>query len=206
MYPHRIRLRGPWELDDTDGSRRVTLPAEWADLDVAPGPATFRRRFGSPSRLDAHERVWLVGDGACGPLAMTLNGHALPLTIDDARFATPISGILAPRNLLEVALVADDRRTGYWSDVALEIRATAYFAGVRRTADGAVEGRVVGEAPGPLDVYLLAGGRSAGYASLSASAEGTPFRVTPESAEKPLRVELVLASAVWYVVELGDAS
>src|SRR5262245_97069 len=66
MYPHRIRLRGPWECQplapDGPPPRRVTLPCRWADggLGDFRGPVRFRRRFGYPGRLDAHERVWLT--------------------------------------------------------------------------------------------------------------------------------------------------
>src|SRR5262245_63563747 len=80
MYPHRIRLRGPWECEPlipavrrADGAvqtlpdpapppRRVRMPCHWLADDLADytGRVRFRRRFGYPGRLAAHERVWLI--------------------------------------------------------------------------------------------------------------------------------------------------
>src|SRR5262245_36216308 len=61
MYPHRIRLRGPWEhepLPDTTGTRH-------------------RRRFGYPGQIDATERVWITCEGVTGRATVTLNKHLL---------------------------------------------------------------------------------------------------------------------------------
>ena len=71
MYPHRIRLRGPWDCEPlarlapgaSDGALpppgRMTLPCRWAEggLTDFAGRVRFRRRFGYPGRIDAHERV-----------------------------------------------------------------------------------------------------------------------------------------------------
>jgi hypothetical protein len=60
---HAIRLRGPWECQTHDGpSRRVHMPAALvAVIDGEhQGRLVCRRRFGCPTCLDPHERVWLV--------------------------------------------------------------------------------------------------------------------------------------------------
>src|SRR6266581_1383182 len=90
MYPHRIRLRGPWEyeaLAPAAGDQplplpapgRMTMPCAWGDGPLAgfAGRVRFRRRFGYPGRLDAHERVWLTFAGASDRAAVSLNGTPL---------------------------------------------------------------------------------------------------------------------------------
>src|SRR5437588_9857690 len=62
MYPHRIRLRGPWQaepLDPPGQPRRVTLPARLGECKLGEfRHVRFRRRFGRPRLLDAQEHVW----------------------------------------------------------------------------------------------------------------------------------------------------
>ena len=62
--PHVIRLRGPWERE---AEPPATTPPAGADL-ADEGASTlksnrrarYRRRFGRPHRLEAHEAVYLV--------------------------------------------------------------------------------------------------------------------------------------------------
>src|SRR5437879_6234224 len=68
MYPHRIRLRGPWECEPLRSEVRpfrVTMPCRWSATPLAGvgWRVRCRRRFGYPGRLDGDERVWLTGDG-----------------------------------------------------------------------------------------------------------------------------------------------
>ncbi|MGL4554244.1 MAG: hypothetical protein ACRC33_24025, partial [Gemmataceae bacterium] len=157
MYPHRIRLRGPWEWSRGDDSGTLVLPGALAGVT---GPVTFRRRFGYPGTIDAHERVWLLTAGG----AASVNG--VPLGEGLASDVTPL---LRPRN--ELTVVTDAGTPG---EVALEVRATAYLADVRAEGD-AVVGRVVGAADGPLDLYLIVGRYTAAQASVRATPEGTAF-------------------------------
>jgi beta-mannosidase len=82
MYPHRIRLRGPWSFEPLartlvhpDGRReplpgsvpapgRMPVPASWHGtvLDGFRGLVRWRRHFHAPSTLEPHERLWLVFD------------------------------------------------------------------------------------------------------------------------------------------------
>jgi len=185
MYPHRIRLRGPWEQDTAAGARRVVLPGPFPE-----GTFTLRRRFGYPGRIDAYERVWLLVEGLAETAALALNGVQLEGGEVD------VTALLRPRNALEVTAGAG------WGEVFLEVRATAYLRDVR-FIDGVAEGRVVGEAPAALDLYLLAGRGTAAYTSLTASAAGTPFRLEAGDAAGPYRVELVNGAVVWWVEAIG---
>jgi len=83
MYPHRIRLRGPWECEplarfvvsadgrketstvDLPASRKMTMPCRWSEggLKNFSGRVRFRRHFGYPGRIDENERVWLTFAG-----------------------------------------------------------------------------------------------------------------------------------------------
>ncbi len=187
MYPHRIRLRGPWEQDTPDGPRRVNLPGPFPE-----GRFPLRRRFGYPGRIDAYERVWLVVAGLTRPADVSLNGTPLAGFAGEA----DVTHLLRPRN--ELAIVTD----AGWEEAALEVRATAYLRDVVM-ADGRVTGRVAGEAPMALDLYLLAGRGTASYISIRPAPEGTPFALEAGQAEGPFRVELVCGAAVWWVEPLG---
>ena len=67
QYPHRMRLRGPWDctpLTAVPGQtlpppRRVVMPCAWAEARLAGRAvrARFTRRFGYPGRIDEHERA-----------------------------------------------------------------------------------------------------------------------------------------------------
>src|SRR5262245_29853642 len=134
-YPHRIRLRGPWQIEPTaSGARR-------------------RRRFGYPGRIDADERVWLTCGGTEGRVAVSLNGQALGSHDGGAPFEHYVTRLLAARN--EVVMEVEGEAVG---EVALEVRRTAFLRGLSATAaDGQlrVTGTVVGSAARPLELYVL---------------------------------------------------
>jgi hypothetical protein len=117
-----------------------------------------------------------------------------------------VTDLLGERNELVVELAADDQAGGLWGDVALEVRCTAYLTGVRAEPAGAalrVTGEVAGEAGGPLEVYVLAAGRTVGYRTCAAGA--TFELMTDEFSDLPpeVRVELVNGAVVWYVMEVS---
>src|SRR5262245_34087740 len=117
-YPHRIRLRGPWECEPlarlTDGrleplpgppSRRMTMPCHWQEggLPDFAGRVRFRRRFGYPGQIDAEERVWLTFAGVAGVAEVSLNGRPLGRHQGaDGPFEHEVTGQLQLRNQLEV--------------------------------------------------------------------------------------------------------
>lgn len=200
MYPHRIRLRGPWDLTVAGGEpRQLTFPATWpkAGLPELSGRVQFLRRFGFPGRIDAHERVWLIGEGVEGPADISLQGERLG-TVELGKFAFEITARLNERNMLQVDLDVSPERVQLWDDIAMEVRATAYLSNVVREA-GIIRGVVAGSADRALEVYAVANGRTHGYCEVHA---GSEFTLDVASAKGPVRVELVNVSTVWDVVEL----
>jgi hypothetical protein len=211
MYPHRIRLRGPWECEPIEGppSRRVFMPCGWlaAGLGDFHGIALFTRKFGYPGQIDEGEHVWLTCDGCTGCHEVRLNGQIL--TLDRVQtFAFDVTGVLTARNRLEVLIHGDTDAAGLWGDVALEVRRDAYLGdvGVLQAERGiAIVGNAIGTAPQPLELYTLVDNRHADYRTIQPKPAGEPFRielpeVTPLS--QAVRVELIHISAIWYTVEL----
>jgi hypothetical protein len=219
MYPHRIRLRGPWEYErlDTPGggpppSGRLVLPCAPGDTGLA-GPVRFRRRFGYPGRIDAHERVWLVFDDIVSPVRVGVNGtdlgvHAGALQID-------VSHLLGSRNELTAEVAALRADSAPWAEAALEVRCTAYLRNVRVAWAGeelVASGEVVGEAPGPLELYLVADRSPAGYMKVNPAGSVLSFelRTVGRTAEGGpigrVKLELVQGAVVWYTVELAVPS
>jgi beta-galactosidase/beta-glucuronidase len=142
MYPHRIRLRGPWECEplarlvtkpdgqdetvttDLPAPRRVTMPCRWSEegLKDFAGRVRFRRHFGYPGRIDENERVWLTFAGIEGAAEIKLNGQILrrcDQTQDPLEFE--ITGLLGKRNELVVD-VEGSETGGVYGEVAMEIR------------------------------------------------------------------------------------
>lgn len=217
MYPHRIRLRGPWECEPLTGeppppARRMTMPCRWRDggLGEFSGRVRCRRRFGLPRQIEAHERIWLTFEGIAGTADLALNGQSLGKSVTGPYpLAYEVTALMQPRNELTVEVAAPDGDGGLWGEVALEIRATAYLRRVRWANEGrtlTVMGEVVGVAERPLDLYVLVNGSTVHYSALTAVEGGQPFAVVvdvpddlpPEPTE--IRVELVNGAVVWYAV------
>ena len=216
MYPHRIRLRTPWQAALPGGEvRRVTMPGRLADWGLGDFRAALRlvRRFGYPGRIDECERVWLTCDEIAGTAAIRLNGHSLGEGVRGA-WEAEITPLLAPRNELEVVLGAEGPQGGLPGEVAMEVRRTAFLHDVRATrlpsGEVAVTGLVAGSAPRPLELYTRADGVNVDYRVVRA---GEPFHLSlplkprGESsspgghAPNLVRVELVDIATVWYAVE-----
>jgi hypothetical protein len=187
-YPHRIRLRGPWQGEPVAGGvRRV-------------------RRFGYPGRIDADERVWLTFASVGGRVEVSLNGYVLGSHDGGAQFEHEVTSLLGPRNELVMQFEGGGES---WGDVALEVRRTAFLRGVRAAADGGrvrVRGEVVGSAGRPLELYVLLDGHTVHYGMIEPTAAGRAFEVIADGSGKEVRVELVDGACVWYAVELPLAA
>jgi hypothetical protein len=211
MYPHRIRLRGPWQCEPIDGPppRRVIMPCRWLEAGLADfhGAARFTRSFGYPGSVDDSEHVWLTCDGCTGCHEVRLNGQQL--TRESCHdFAFDVSNILSLRNRLEMLIQGDTHDAGVGGEVALEIRKDAYLADVHiEPARSTVHltGKVFGTAPQPLELYVLVDTKHVDYRTIMPSAGGTPFRIELApitSSSQMARVELIQISSIWYVVEI----
>jgi Glycosyl hydrolases family 2, sugar binding domain len=205
MYPHRIRLRGPWEYQplarrvlQADGSvefttdnlppaSRINMPARWreAGLDDFAGRVRFLRRFGLPRQLDDYERVWLTFAGVTGSAQVSLNGSAVgSQPRDEEPFEFEITSLLEERNRLVVEVESATPDGGLWGEVALEIRCAAFLRAVEiaaRARAGEVElqarGEVAGKCDLPLELYVLLGRSTVAYARVEA---GRPFLLVSE--------------------------
>jgi len=217
MYPHRIRLRGPWECEPLTGEPppspcRVTMPCRWREsaLGEYQGRVRCRRRFGLPRQIDPHERIWLTFAGIDGIADFSLNQRPLAQAVRGPYpLEYEITALLQPRNELVVEVAATDGDGGLWGEVALEIRATAYLRKVRLTSEGArlsAAGEVVGVAERPLDFYVLVNNATVHYSTITASEAGQPFAIVAEVPEGlppgpvEVRAELVNGAVVWYAV------
>jgi hypothetical protein len=125
MYPHRIRLRGPWECEPltrtvlhppfdfrgvvsvegpVPSPCRVTMPCRWGKaLGDFAGRVRFRRFFNYPGRIDPHERVWLTFAGSDYFTTARLNGQVIATNLGPfTPFEAEITSLLRPRNELVV--------------------------------------------------------------------------------------------------------
>jgi hypothetical protein len=219
MYPHRIRLRGPWECeplaragpDDLPPPRRMTLPCRWAEGGLADfaGCVRLTRRFGYPGRIDEHERVWLTAAAVDAVAELTINGTPIGrFTAEDGPFEAEVTRLLQSRNELTVT-VEGGIHGGLWGEVALEVRCLAFLRNIHVEAvPGAlqIKGTVVGTAERPLELYAVLGRRTAAYATVVATPAGSPFCLVaeiPADEDQPceLKLDLVNGATVWYTFE-----
>jgi hypothetical protein len=209
MYPHRIRLRGPWEATNADGStQRVDLPGGWHQF-ISGGdtiPKLVRRRFGLPRTLDPDEHVFLM----CrfdGRLSCELNEQPINLdhaSGDDAEWN--VTRLLQARNVVAMSFWPGHRELDP-PEVSLEIRGPVYLQDVSATPNGWV-GQVIGEDRPHLELHLLARGRAIFRIAVKTNERFViPFPVElPDGSYSPLaplwQLELIELANRWYSVEL----
>lgn len=214
-YPHRIRLRGPWQCQPLpDGLiSRVTMPCSLTETGLArqDGVVQCCRRFGYPGRIDADERVWLTFDGTGPQAAVSLNGSSLGALAPGTATELEVTRLLRARNELIVDLTCPGAH-GSLGEVGLEVRRTAWLRQVRAwlaASNGVAElhaaGEVVGEADGPLDLYLLWQCRPLVEAQVQASGQPQAFHLTASlesgsAMSGRVCVDLVRGSVVWYTI------
>jgi hypothetical protein len=192
------------------------MPCAPGDLAEMTGHFRFKRRFGYPGRIDAHERVWLIFSGVKGLAEIALNGSPLGRPCsgraeERTDVEMDVSHLLQARNEVtaEIDLVTG---AGLWDEVALEVRCTAYLRGVRvLVSSGRIHalGEVVGIAEGPLELYLIAGRTPAGYEQVP-SGEGihrfdlvADLTNREDNPVETVKIDLVQGASVWYTVEVA---
>ncbi len=79
---HRIRLRG-WPSTPTDH-----------------GTTVFSRSFGAPRTVDPEETIWLVCESSPANGSVLLNSKLIGVMVEGGPFATEITTVLQPRNLV----------------------------------------------------------------------------------------------------------
>jgi hypothetical protein len=220
MYPHRIRLRGPWECEPLAHAGggplpppcRMTMPCRWGDAGLPDfaGRVRSRRRFGYPGRIDRYERVWLTFAGVSGTADVSLNGEALGRHEGPDPFEFEVTLLLGARNELTVEVDASGDDGGLWGEVALEVRCAAFLRSVRvwTTGEGHTDlhaaGEVVGTAERPLDLYVIRERSTVAYSTVEPTPEGRPFHLVANGVpdgECDVRVELVNGATIWYACE-----
>ena len=207
LYPHPIRLRGPWEYeplgDDRPLPRRLNVPSPWPDPEFV-GRARLVRRFGYPGTLDSHERVWLRLPVLPEGSGLSLNGTALGVSRE-----LDITHHLRSRNELRIDLDIEPGQP-IWEGAALEVRALAYLDDlevVRTPTRVGLRGVVAGSIESLLELYLVADRRPLGYSTVVPGGEPrfellVPVRHEDGSEVRNLRLDLVCGAVVWYTYEI----
>lgn len=204
-YPHRIRLRGPWQceplakrgspLAELPAPFWMTMPCHWREggLGAFSGKVRFRRRFGYPGTIDSHERVWLTLAGFSDHAELWVNEVFLGRYAGPGGFEIDITRLLQPRNEVRIEIDGDARGGGLWGEAALEIRCSAYLAQVHTSACQQGEqvrvnilGKVIGHAADPLEVYAILDRHTIGYVQTTASPMGTCFEIVADSIDPNL--------------------
>jgi len=192
MYPHRIRLRGPWEHE--------SLPA-------AAG-TRHRRRFGYPGQIDTTERVWITCAGVTGKAVVTLNKQPLGSPPSGVRFEYEVTPLLSARNELLID-IAGEQEADLWGEVAMEIRRTAYLRGCRVgfvKQHWHASGELCGEAEGELELYLIVERRTVAYRTIRTSSGPVVFTMQsdePGELNTQARLELIQGAVVWFGLDLA---
>jgi hypothetical protein len=134
MYPHVIRLRGPWEctvIDESANARsaeplRVTPPCDVREVlgDEFRGRVKLRRAFHAPMSLVANEALWLVIESIGGPACVTLDDELLAeIAPSTEAWECEITGRQRQRMVLEIDLTVNDATSGpTLGAVRLEVR------------------------------------------------------------------------------------
>jgi len=129
MSDHRIRFRGGWEFSrpgtEPDRIRNFRLPVIWT-LEQS-GTIRLTRHFGQPPIDPQTESAWLEFERVPDLQKADLNGFDLgPIPSDIIDWSLPIDGLLQPRNLLTLDLIARStvmREEGEaWGSIALVIK------------------------------------------------------------------------------------
>ena len=205
MYPHPIRLRGPWEYEPLadDGrplppSRRIHAPCSFPDL---VGRVRLLRRFGYPGTLDVHERVWLRLPPLPAGSAVEVNGTGLEGNAKEY----DITALLRSRNELRIDLDIGPSEPA-WEGAALEVRAVAFLTDlqfVRTPTHVGMRGVVGGTIDAMLELYLVADRRPLGYAIVTEPRFEllVPARHEDGAEVRELRLDLVRGAVIWYTYE-----
>lgn len=216
MYPHRIRLRGPWEAkfassDGQSEEKRLNFPSTWAALPQdLNGPVRLVRNFGRPRELDENEHVWLTWSGVTATASLQFNSDLLGNAISHSG-SVEVTSHIRERNELIVEFGSPGSPGAGFGDFALEVRGPVYIEGARFVPEGSsVEGAVRGELVKNLELYLLMFGLTVHRQLIELLPSGMAFSIpcprptaVPKTREfPPIRLELIEGSNLWWRVDL----
>lgn len=101
---HQIRLAGPWELTPLEPpgpSRRIRLPADWAEIaQSGEQRVRLRRSFHKPTGLEPDDRVFL--SMPFRPDAISLDNEALPISTNEDGSTSDLTDSLAGFHVLDL--------------------------------------------------------------------------------------------------------
>jgi hypothetical protein len=200
----------------------MTMPCRWTDGGLAgfQGRVRFRRKFGYPGQIDAHERVWLTFDGASDRAVLALNGVTLGAHDPaDMPFEYEVTALLGQRNELIVE-IEGGANGGLWGEVALEVRCAAFLRNMRCDATPVgegfarihVSGELAGGATDLLELYMILDQSTVAYCVLPPPVVEQSIHLASEKlllerldsepdAPHQVRVDLVNMATVWYTWE-----
>jgi hypothetical protein len=146
MYPHRIHLQGPWQLQAGQRTMALRLPVLMSDLASLRSelPWHWRRAFRWPTSLLPFERLWLTLEACGSPLSISLNGQNLGMHQHPCLpWSAEISPWVRLQNVLEVEFLSSPLSTlrdfadaGWlpeqpWRGGFLEVRRDIHLADLR---------------------------------------------------------------------------
>jgi hypothetical protein len=128
--PHRIRLRGPWEVLALESCAanaapaRMMIPCTWREGGWVGfrGRARHCRSFGKPRQFDPDERIWLVVESVTGVANVRLNGQEIGQIAGSTGLECDVTECLQARNQLEIDVMSDTDDGGVTGEVRIEIR------------------------------------------------------------------------------------
>jgi hypothetical protein len=218
MYPHRIRLRGPWTLKTGTGQILSVNIGETstAELDPTTGAVQLYRRFSWLQPLQPHERLWFVLERSAVTGA-TLNDRTLELAaVAEGHQECEITLLVKRSNQLSLDVAAGQRRLPF-PQVALEVRCRTFLRQPAWHIDAtncrlAIAGQLVGANETPLELYVRVGEVNVLYTLVHAHESCSPFRYESEipaavmDRKMPIQIDLVKGGVIWHraIGRLGD--
>jgi hypothetical protein len=210
MYPHRIRLRGPWTLKTAAGAIASVNVNPESTLDPTLSAIKLCRRFSWLQQLQAHERLWLVLERSAVTGGM-LNNKALELAaVAEGHQECEVTSLTRRSNQLWLEIAPGESQRAF-PQVALEVRCRTFLRQLTWQIDTAnrkleIAGLLVGLNETPLELYVRAGEVNVLYTLVNANEPCAPFRYQSEiptavmGAAMPIQIDLVNGGVIWHRV------
>jgi hypothetical protein len=217
MYPHRIRLRGPWTLKAGPCETFSVSLGETStpELDSTTGAIQLYRRFSWPQQLQPHERLWLVLERSCVS-GGALNDRALVLTaVAHDHQECDVTSLTRRSNQLTLDISAGRSHQAF-PNVALEVRCLTFLRQTTWRIDQnnrrlEISGQLVGVHETPLELYVRVGEVNVFYTPAHANERCSMFQYQSEipaasNEQTAIQIDLVSGGVIWHRVvgQLGS--